>query len=57
MKFKFCCDKFVGHKSLGIRFDHDEFAIGFDLVWCFIGVARVYPYQSLVMAEDLRKDM
>jgi hypothetical protein len=57
MKFKLCCDKFTGHKSLGIRLDHDEFAIGVDLIWCFIGVARVYPYQALVKTEDLRKDI
>ena len=57
MKIKFCCDKLSGHKTLGITLDHDEFAIGVDLIWCFIGVARVYPYQALVKTEDLRKDI
>lgn len=58
MKIKFCCDKLSGHKTLGITLDHDEFAIGVNLVFWFIGIAKVYPpYQSLVKTEDLRKDI
>lgn len=58
MKFKFCCDRLTGHKSIGITLDHDEFAIGINLVFCFIGIARVYPpYQAFIKTEDLRKDI
>ncbi len=60
MKFKLCFDKLYGHKSIGVTLDHDEFAIGVNLVFWFIGVAKIYPkyeYRSLVMTEDLRKDI
>lgn len=58
MKFKFCCDRLVGHKNIGITIDHDEFAVGINLIFWFVGIAKVYPsYQSLVKTEDLRKDI
>lgn len=57
MKFKFFCQKLWGHKAIGLTLDHDEFAIGVNLVFWMVGVAKIYPYQALVKTEDLRKDM
>lgn len=58
MKIKLCFDRLIGHKSLGLTVDHDEFAVGVNLVFWFIGIAKVYPpYQAMVKTEDLRKDI
>jgi hypothetical protein len=57
MKFKFFCQRLIGHKAIGVTLDHDELAIGLNLIFCMVGIAKIYPYQSLVKTEDLRKDI
>lgn len=57
MRFKFFCDKLTGHKSVGISIGHDEAWIAIDLFFWSIGIAKIYPWHGIIMAEDLRKDI
>lgn len=57
MKLKLFCTKLYGHKAIGVTLDHDELAIGINLIFWMVGIAKVYPYQALVKTEDLRKDI